>query len=99
MVPTLHDGCYNYKKQSFFSSINFIDDLTDISKELAKSENKKEFLIKSLQRMNVNLPATAYIPIISKFQRNYMILNICEEESKMIVTAEKVPYLMCIEVF
>jgi len=28
-----------------------------------------------------------------------MVLNIAEEESRLFITAEKAPYLICIEVF
>jgi hypothetical protein len=41
----------------------------------------------------------AYVPLLSKLHRNYMILNIAELESRLFVTAEKAPYLICIEVF
>lgn len=49
--------------------------------------------------MNENLPATCYIPILSKSQRNFMVLNIAEAESRLFITAEKAPYLICLEVF
>ena len=49
--------------------------------------------------MNKNLPATCYIPILSKFHRNYMALNIVEKESRLFITAEKAPFLICVEVF
>jgi hypothetical protein len=49
--------------------------------------------------MNKNLPATAYIPFLSGFHRNKMILNIAELESRLFITAEKAPFLICVEVF
>ena len=66
---------------------------------LLKSENKMQYLYQSLQTMNKNLPATCYLPILNKYQRNYMILNIVEKESRLFITAEKAPFLICIEVF
>jgi hypothetical protein len=39
------------------------------------------------------------LPILNKYQRNYMILNIVEKESRLFITAEKAPFLICIEVF
>lgn len=76
-----------------------INDLTDISVKILKSENKLKFLQDSLQKINKNLPATCYVPILSKFQRNYMALNIVEKESRLFITAEKAPFLICVEVF
>jgi phosphatidylinositol 4-kinase len=58
-----------------------------------------KFLHESLQKVNKNLPATAYIPILSKLHRNNMVLNIVEQESRLFITAEKAPYLICVEVF
>ena len=49
--------------------------------------------------MNQNLPAACYMPILKESQRNFMILNIAEQESRMFVTAEHIPYMVCIEVF
>lgn len=58
-----------------------------------------KFLHSELSKINKNLPATVYIPILSKLLRNYMVLNIAEQESRLFITAEKAPYLLCIEVF
>lgn len=76
-----------------------INDLTDISVKILKSENKMKFLHESLAKINKNLPATAYVPILSKLHRNYMALNIAEQESRLFITAEKAPFLICVEVF
>jgi hypothetical protein len=48
------------------STPNFINDLTDISIKILQSENKMEFLQESLQNINKSLPATVYVPILSK---------------------------------
>ena len=69
------------------STPNFINDLTDISIKILQSENKMEFLQESLQNINKCLPATVYVPILSKSQRNYMVLNIAEKESRLFITA------------
>ena len=58
-----------------------------------------KYLHEQLQKINKNLPAMAYVPLLSKLHRNYMVLNIAEQESRLFVTAEKAPYLICIEVF
>ena len=57
------------------------------------------FLLENLKKINKTLPATIYIPFLSKFQRNYMVLQIAEFESRLFITAEKAPYLICVEVF
>lgn len=81
------------------STPSFISDLTDISVRILKSDNKEKFLSDNLQKMNKSLPATTYTPILSNFQRNYMVLNIAHQESRLFITAEKAPFLICIEVF
>lgn len=58
-----------------------------------------KFLHNSLKKMNQNLPALSYLPVLSKNQRNYMILKIAEQESRLFITAEKAPFLICIEAF
>lgn len=88
-----------FKTKSFFSTPNFISDLTEISISVLHAENKMEFLYQSFGQMNKNLPATCYLPVFNKSQRNYMVLRIAEQESRLFITAEKAPYLICIEVF
>jgi len=52
-----------------------------------------------MKEINQSFPAACYIPIFSKGCRNFMVLNIVEEETRLFVTAEKAPYLICLEVF
>ena len=89
----------SYEMQAFFSSLNLVSDLTDISVQILRSENKMTFLQKALIDINKNLPAATYLPILQKSLRNYSVLNILEKESRLFITAEKAPYLICIEVF
>lgn len=88
-----------HKKNSFFSTPNFINDLTHISVKLVKSPSKMNFLKSKLQFMNENLPAACYLPVLSGDQRNYMVLNIVYEEIRLFITATKAPFLILIEVF
>jgi len=81
------------------STPNFINDLTDISVKILSSENKEKFLSGNLQKINKSLPAATYVPILSNFQRNYMVLNVAHQESRLFITAEKAPFLICVEVF
>lgn len=88
-----------FKTKSFFSTPNFINDLTEISVNILQSQDKMKFLHNSLKKINQNLPALCYLPVLSKNQRNYMILKVAEMESRLFITAEKAPFLICIEAF
>jgi hypothetical protein len=88
-----------FKTRSFFSTPSFIEDLTEISVNVLEAEDKMKFLHSSLHKMNKNLPAMTYLPILSQGQRNYMILKIAEQESRLFITAQKAPFLICLEVF
>lgn len=89
----------DFQSKAFYSTPNFIEDLTTISVKVLKSHNKMKFMKKCFSIMNKNLPAACYMPILSKEQRNYMILGICPSETRLFITAEKAPFLVCIEVF
>ena len=56
-----------------------------------------KYLKTSLQKINRNLPAACYIPFLNC--RNYIVLRIAEEECRLFLTAEKAPYLICVETF
>jgi len=64
-IPTAR---HNYEASSpyFLSSPNLIADLTEVSLKILKHENKLSFLKEQLKRINKNLPATAYLPILGK---------------------------------
>ena len=62
-------------------------------------EDKKEFLIKHLNVINQGLPSNIYIPFVNNSWRNYAILNICENESKLFFTKKRAPYLLCLEIY
>lgn len=47
---------------SFKSTLNFFDDLFNISQQLGSVDNKKMFLKKALMEINEKLPACIYIP-------------------------------------
>lgn len=52
-----------------------------------------------MHTINKSLPATAYIPILTGAQRNYMVLQVVPEDCRLFITATKAPYLVNIEVF
>lgn len=62
-------------------------------------ENKKEVLIKGLKVVNQQLPGNIYIPFVNNSWRNYTVLNICENESKLFYTKTRAPYLLCLEIY
>lgn len=49
--------------------------------------------------MNEHLPAAVYVPFFKKSIRNYIILNIVEDEAMCFSTKERVPYYVCMEIF
>lgn len=88
-----------YNKNSFFSTPNFLADLTYISVKVVKVQQKMNYLMSNLNKINKNLPAACYLPILSNDQRNYMVLNLIVNEIRVFITAQKAPYLILIEVF
>jgi hypothetical protein len=40
-----------------------------------------------------------YIPFVNGSLRNYAILNIVVEESRLFLTKERAPFMICLEVF
>lgn len=74
-------------------------DMTSISEGILAAENDKEYLKHSLQKMNQNLPANCYIPILTNSDRNYMVLHVRSEECIVFRTAEHAPFLVNLEVF
>lgn len=87
------------KIRAFLSTPGFINDLADISVKIIRSTNKKKYLKKQLDKINERLPATCYVPVLRKDQRNYMVLSIASSESRLFITAEKAPFLINLEVF
>lgn len=51
---------------SFLSTPNLISDLTDISVQILKQDDKMDYLKLKISEMNLKLPATAYLPILNK---------------------------------
>ena len=101
LSESFHDssGDTQAKLKSFFSTPNFLQDLTSISEGIMQAADDKEYLRESLQKMNKNLPANCYIPILTNSDRNYMVLNVRSEECVVFRTAEHAPFLVNLEVF
>ena len=49
--------------------------------------------------INRNLPSNVYIPFVNNSWRNYTVLNICENESKLFLTNTRAPFLICLEIY
>eukprot|EP00347_Sterkiella_histriomuscorum_P015790 403355671 len=84
---------------SFFSTLNFIKDLTDLSVDILDSSDKMQSLKDGLHEINKQLPATVYIPFVSNSTRNHAVLNICVDESRMFLTKERAPFMICVELY
>jgi hypothetical protein len=94
------------------STPNFMKDLTDLSNDIVQSDNKEEVMKEGLEKINQYLPSSIYIPFVnSKFRekklishfldsmRNYSVLNIVTSESRLFLTKERAPFMICLEVF
>ena len=68
-------------------------------KVLSEPGDKKQALIDGLRRINEGLPANVYVPFVNNNWRNYAVLNICEDESKLFFTKTRAPYLVCLEIY
>lgn len=77
-----------------------MESLTELSvKVMSEPGDKKQALIDGLKRINESLPGNVYIPFVNNNWRNYAVLNICEEESKLFFTKTRAPYLICLEIY
>lgn len=102
-VSKITDTLRRTKLQGFLSTPCFIQSLTDISHKLAfmqgTPEEKKLELIRDLAKVNEHLPARVYIPFVNESARNYAVLHIVSNESRIFQTKSRAPALLCIEVY
>jgi phosphatidylinositol 4-kinase len=61
--------------------------------------NRSEFLQTELKKINKRLPAAVYIPFVNDSIRNYAILHIVADESRVFQTKERAPVLLHFEAF
>lgn len=83
----------------FFSTYWFIEDLTQVSIKILESPDRYEMLRNEIRRINLMLPAAAYIPFSSTTARSCAVLHIPVSEAKVFTTKERAPFMICIEVF
>ena len=94
------DGNESYNLQAFKSTPRFIESLTELSVQILNEEcDKKRALINGLNEINKGLPANIYIPFVNNAWRNYAVLNICPNESKLFLTKTRAPYMICLEIY
>ena len=62
-------------------------------------ENKMDALKIGLKEINKGLPANVYIPFVTQSIRNHAVLRIFEEESRIFVTRQRAPYMICVELY
>ena len=99
------EGAGNHKKESyalraFKSTPLFIESLTELSQRvLYQVGDKKQALIEGLTTINQGLPSNVYIPFVNNSWRNYAVLNICENESKLFITKSRAPFMICLEIY
>lgn len=84
---------------SYLSTPNFIEKLCEISDGLIGLVDKRPFLMSELQKVNKQLPAAVYIPFVNQSMRNFAVLHIVAEESRIFKTKERCPLLLCLEVY
>ena len=62
-------------------------------------EEKKNILIRELNKINQHLPSSVYIPFVQNSTRNYCVLHIPPGEARVFQTKERSPVMLAIEVF
>ena len=98
--PSGGAGDENYKMRAFKSTPNFMEALTDLGVAILNYDgDKKQFLIDGLKEINQGLPANIYIPFVNNSWRNYTILNVLENETKLFLTKNRAPYMVCLEIY
>lgn len=73
--------------------------MCEIADSLIGIPNKKEVLNEQLRALNKQLPGAVYLPFVNQSMRNYAVLHIVAEETRIFKTKERCPLLLCIEVY
>ena len=81
------------------STPKFIKYLTEMSDRLIHVANKDDVMKADIKKLNALLPASVYLPFVSKSSRNYAVLHIVADEARIFVTKERAPMLICLEVY
>lgn len=84
---------------AYLSTPFFINRLTQISNELITQPNQQQYLREKLKEVNTQLPGAVYLPFVSCSMRNFAILHIVADESRIFRTKERAPVMLCFEVY
>lgn len=86
---------------SFLSTINFIDQLCNISDRLmyVNPFEQRKVLLNELKQVNGNLPSNVYLPFMNQAMSNYVVCSIPLSEAKIYKTKQRAPYRITIESF
>lgn len=84
---------------AYLSTPLFIKRLTQISDELITQPNQQQYLRSKLREVNQQLPGAVYLPFVSCSMRNFAILHIVADESRIFRTKERAPVMLCFEVY
>lgn len=84
----------------YFAEMQFVMSLIDTSTRLVlvPKEGRLNALMAELTLINHNLPATLCLPLWCGSQPHHRILRICPQEASVLNSAERVPFLVFIEV-
>ncbi|CAI2382885.1 unnamed protein product [Moneuplotes crassus] len=103
---TLEKYCYTMgvetnltNENGYLSTPFFVFSLTNLCNIILNSIDRESALFEGLQKINMHLPASVYIPFVNASMRNYVVLHINVMEAKVFVTKERAPFLVCVEVF
>ena len=100
-APKNHGRNARYRQNAFYSTPTFVQMLSNLSEEVMEQEadDQMQFLKDELERINTKLPSAVYVPFVSSGLRNYCVLNICVEETRLFVTKSRAPFMVCLEVY
>ena len=84
---------------SYYSTLNFIEHLCDISNDLPKHpiDEQMLFLYKKLNQINKKLPCNVYLPFLKDSARNYIICHIPLDGVKIFRTKTRCPIMLTFE--
>ncbi|CAI2382541.1 unnamed protein product [Moneuplotes crassus] len=86
-------------QSGYLSTPFFVFSLTNLCNIILNSQDRESALFDGLQKINMHLPSSVYIPFVNASMRNYVVLHINVVEAKVFVTKQRAPFLVCIEVF
>eukprot|EP00917_Polyrhabdina_sp_WS-2016_P025008 GHVP01053950.1.p1 GENE.GHVP01053950.1~~GHVP01053950.1.p1 ORF type:complete len:744 (+),score=103.45 GHVP01053950.1:346-2577(+) len=100
--PSHHSDIKNHHTPRNLSSRVFVESLINISSKLrsldAGKDTKQRILVAELAHLNTIIKENVCIPLFCRGNVHTKILCICENDSAILQSAERVPYLIHIEI-